>query len=404
MNRAAGETPPLVFCSLAIVQYLADVPRKPSLRTELLFSLAFLAAAALLLGVGTVILVGVMAPGMPPARQLLLIIGIVVADLGVFILYGHYVVTRHVLRPMERLMEVADAVAAGRLEARAPGAETSDFQVLGERINRMTDHLLDAQSQVVRAEKLASVGRLAAGIAHEVGNPLGAVGTYVDVLQRRGADAEVVTGVRRELERIDRIIRSLLDYARPREDSVQPVDLGAVAAGAFELLRAQGALKGVQARLDVSPDTPRVLGRAHVLEQVIVNLVLNAADAAAGKVVVLATRHWLYEPIAAPSRRATDPGLATFPRALERRPGRTDFAPGHPGALLLVADAGPGVPSEDRHQVFEPFYTTKAPGQGTGLGLAIVAREVFEMGGVVWVDDAREGGAAFKIFLPEAAP
>lgn len=378
--------------------------RKPSLRAELLFSLAFLAAAALMLGVCTVIIVGSMAPAMSSGQLLLLVIGIVVADLGVFILFGRYVVTRHVLRPMSRLIDVADAVAAGRLEERAPGADTRDFQILGERINRMTDHLLDAQGQVVRAEKLASVGRLAAGIAHEVGNPLGAVGTYVDVLQRRGADAEVVAGVRRELERIDRIVRSLLDYARPREDSVQPVDLLQVAAGAFELLQAQGALKNVQASLDVAPDAPRVMGRAHVLEQVIVNLMLNAVDAAPGAVVVLGARRWLYEPSRAPARRATDSGLAIFPRTLERRPSRTDFGPGHPGALLFVADAGPGVAPEDRAKVFEPFYTTKAPGKGTGLGLAIVAREIFEMGGVVWVDDAREGGAAFKVFLPEATP
>jgi signal transduction histidine kinase len=129
---------------------------------------------------------------------------------------------------------------------------------------------------------------------------------------------------------------------------------------------------------------------------------LNAVDAAAGGSVILGARRWLYEPERAPRRRATDPGLATFPRLPERRPSRVDFAPGHPGALVFVADTGPGVPHEDRDQVFEPFFTTKAPGKGTGLGLAIVAREVHEMGGVVWVDDAREGGAAFKIFLPEA--
>src|SRR5439155_609918 len=92
-------------------------------------------------------------------------------------------------------------------------AETRDFATLAERLNRMTDHLLDAQGQLVRSEKLASIGRLAAGIAHEVGNPLGAIGTYVEVLRRRGADPEVVTGVTRELERLDRIVRGLLDCA-----------------------------------------------------------------------------------------------------------------------------------------------------------------------------------------------
>jgi signal transduction histidine kinase len=384
------------------VQYIAGVPAKPSLRAELLFSLAFLAAAALLLGVCTVIVIGYLGPGVTPRRLLALVVGIVVADIGVFILFGRYVVNRHVLRPVGRLIEAADAVAAGRLDVRAPGADTRDFQILAERLNRMTDHLLDAQGQVVRAEKLASVGRLAAGVAHEVGNPLGAVGTYVDVLQRRGADGEVVGGIRRELERIDRIVRSLLDYARPREDSVQPVDLHNVASGAFELLRRQGALKNVQPRLEIMPDLPRVLGRSHVLEQVIVNLMLNAVDAAPGGAVVLGARRWLYEPARSPVRRETDSAFATYARTPERRPSRFDFAVGHPGALLFVADSGPGVAAADRAKVFEPFYTTKAPGHGTGLGLAIVAREVHEMGGVVWVDEAREGGAAFKVFLPEA--
>jgi len=72
------------------------------------------------------------------------------------------------------------------------------------------------------------------------------------------------------------------------------------------------------------------------------------------------------------------------------------------GALIFVADAGPGVAADEREKIFEPFYTTKAPGRGTGLGLAIVARAVYEMGGVVWVDRAREGGAAFKLFFPAA--
>ena len=85
-----------------------------------------------------------------------------------------------------------------------------------------------------------------------------------------------------------------------------------------------------------------------------------------------------------------------------RRPVRPEFAPGQPGALLFVADSGPGVPPDDRDKVFDPFYTTKAPGGGTGLGLAIVGRAVEDMGGVVWVDTAREGGAAFKMFFPRA--
>ncbi len=371
---------------------------KPPLRMELLFNLAFLAAAALLLGVGTVLLASTVAP----ERAFPLVLTIVGLDVAIFIVFGHYVVTRHVLRPVQRLMAAADAVAGGDLAARAPDAETRDFATLAERLNRMTDHLLDAQGQLVRSEKLASIGRLAAGIAHEVGNPLGAMGTYLEVLRRRGADPEVVAGLSRELNRIDKIVRSLLDYARPLDEALQPLDVGEVVRGAVVLLDAQGALKPVRATLDVAPDIPPVLGRAHVLEQALVNLVLNAVDAAPGGVVVVGVRRWAYEPGRAAPRRLSDPAPTVFPRNPERRPARIEFARGLVGALVVVADSGPGVVREDRERVFEPFYTTKDPGGGTGLGLAIVARAVHEMGGVVWVDTAREGGAAFKLFFPAA--
>lgn len=371
---------------------------KPSLRTELLFHLTFLAAAALLVGVATVLA----ATAVAPDRTFPLVLVLVALEVGVFVVYGGHLLRRLVLRPLAEVMAAADAVADGRLEARAPDAETRDFAVLAERVNRMTDRLLDAQSQLVRTEKLATVGRLAAGIAHEVGNPLGATGTYLEVLRRRGADDEVTAGMARELDRIDRIVRSLLDYARPQEDPPAPVDSATVARGAFALLEAQGGFKGLEARLDLGRDVPAILGRAHVLEQVVVNLLLNAADAAPGGTVVLGVHRWVFEPERLPPvRRAFDPPAVVWPRAPDRRPSRVEFGPGQPGVLLVVADSGPGIPPEERDRVFEPFYTTKDPGRGTGLGLAIVARGVHETGGVVWVDRAREGGAAFKVFFPE---
>jgi len=125
-------------------------------------------------------------------------------------------------------------------------------------------------------------------------------------------------------------------------------------------------------------------------------------DAAGDGIVILGVRAWAYESRRASPRRASDPQRTTFPRRPESRPARTDFVAGQRGVLLYVADSGPGVPPEDREQVFDPFYTTKEPGRGTGLGLAIVARAVHDMGGVVWVDTAREGGAAFKMFFPAA--
>jgi two-component system, NtrC family, sensor kinase len=374
---------------------------KPALRVELLFYLTFLAAFAILVGVAT----SQLALAIAPERGVFLVVVFVAAEVAIFVLYGRSLVTRLVLRPLARVMETADAVADGDLAARAPDADTRDFATLAERLNRMTDRLLDAQSQLVRSEKLASIGRLAAGVAHEVGNPLGAAGTYVEVLRRRGADREVVDGITRELERLDRIVRSLLDYARPQEDPLTPVDPDRIVRGAFELLRAQGAFRNVRAETDIGLQVPEIMGRAHVLEQTLVNLLLNAVDATPqGGAIIIGARRWAYEPGAALTRRASDPRHSMFPRVAERRPSRIEFAAGQPGSLVFVADSGPGVAPEDRERIFEPFYTTKAPGRGTGLGLAIVARSVHEMGGVVWVDVAREGGAAFKLFFPIALP
>ena len=345
--------------------------------------------------------------GLTSSQLLPLVLVTVAVDVGVFIIFGRYIVARHVLTPVARLMRAADAVASGDLAARAPDAETQDFTTLGERLNRMTDRLLDAQSQLVRTEKLASVGRLAAGLAHEIGNPLGAIGTYVEVHRRRGGDPELVSGMTRELERIDRIVRGLLDYARPKDEAVQPLDVTAVAEAAFELIRAQGAFKQCDPHLDIGPDLPRVRGRAHALEQALVNLPCSTrwTVPAAGP-VILGVRRWYRarsrRTLAAPGHRS---GKRTFTRASERRPSLPsvpELDAGAVGALVFVADGGPGVPREDRARVFEPFYTTKEPGRGTGLGLAIVARTVFDMGGLVWVEEAREGGAAFKLFLPEA--
>jgi signal transduction histidine kinase len=120
--------------------------------------------------------------------------------------------------------------------------------------------------------------------------------------------------------------------------------------------------------------------------------------------VVIGARRGAYGSGHAPPRRERDPSAVACPRPADGERRSAEFAPGEIGALLFVADGGPGVPAADRARVFEPFFSTKPPGHGTGLGLAIVARAVHDMGGVVWVDAAREGGAAFKVFFPAARP
>ena len=371
---------------------------KPALRSELLFNLAFLAAGALLLGIGTALLAPVLVSQTLGAAM---VTALVAADVAIFILFGRYLVSRHVTGPLDALVGATDAVAGGRLDARAPEAATRELDALATSVNRMTERLLDAQSALVRAEKLASVGRLAAGVAHEIGNPLAAAGNYAEMLRRRGADPEALAGLARELERIDAIVKSVLEYARPRSSPREPLDLAEVASGAVALLTAQGALRQVAVEV-AAPAPVRVLGERTALEQVCVNLLLNAVDAAGGggRIGVSVSA---VPPDGAAPRRSSD-GVGGGARVGERRsadPPR--YIDGGARAVqLVIGDSGPGVPAEDRSRIFDPFFTSKPPGKGTGLGLALVQRIVHDHGGRVDVRDAREGGAAFVVTLLEA--
>jgi signal transduction histidine kinase len=211
------------------------------------------------------------------------------------------------------------------------------------------------------------------------------------------------------IERIERIVQGLVDYARPgvNRRAVQKsaaIDLNGAVRTVLDFLGAQGMLREHALELSLEPDLPRVSGDQHLLEQVVINLVVNACQARPCSRLAIGTR----AKVLGSSRRAEvrqsdngrhtpDPGRSWSP---EPRP--LELPPGTRGAMLFVADDGPGVSEADRERVFDPFFTTKEPGQGTGLGLAIVARTVHECGGTVWVDRAREGGAVFKVFLPTA--
>jgi signal transduction histidine kinase len=362
----------------------------------MLFALSVLAAAALSVAVISALLALSAEPGYAVAALTLLI----VADVAIVVLFGQYLVERFVLRPMGALTIAAGEIAGGDLSRRAPEAETRDFTELAQQFNQMTELLLDAQSQLVRAEKLAGIGRLAAGIAHEVGNPLSAIGSYLEVLRKRGTDPEILSAMTRECDRVDRIVRGLLEYARPKDEQPVPVDILGIVRGTVDLLEKQGVLQGAQLRFELEGAIP-VRGRFHEMEQVMVNLLLNARDAAPSGTIIVGVQPWSFDPPNVSRGRKSDSGLQPRPQVRStRRPFRPDLKPGTPGVLLYVADSGTGVPDSDRDRVFDPFFTTKAPGSGTGLGLAIVQRIVHGMGGIVWVDDAREGGAAFKVFLP----
>ena len=370
-----------------------------SLRLELLFNLGFLASAAVVLvGVAT-LLIGT--DGSTLGRVAL--VALWMGSIGVFVLFGAWLVRKLVLLPLAELSRQSDRLASGRVNEPPPDFDTEELAHLAERWQAMAGQLLDAQSQVVRAEKLAGIGRLAAGVAHEIRNPLGAIGTYVEVLRQRGADPAVTEGMQREIERIDRIVQGLLSYSRPGHEA-GAVDLNTSVRETLAFLYDQGALRADAVILNLEEPLPAVRGDRQALDQVIVNLVLNACDALPGGRLWVGTEPRSYEPRTQDERRRSDLGSGPPPGARRSgsRPHRLDLEPGTPGVLLYVADEGPGVPEPDRERVFDPFFTTKDPGRGTGLGLAIVARTVHESGGVVWVDRAREGGAVFRIFLPAA--
>ncbi len=376
--------------------------RRPSLRTELLVSLGFVTSAAIVLvGLTTAAVAGVLPETLGPLFAFWL------GSTLVFVLFGAHVVHRIVIRPMQQLSEQADALL---VEGPAPAAETvyetREFAHLADRYRLMAADLLDVQSQIVRVEKLAGIGTLAAGVAHEVRNPLGALSAYVDVLRRRGVDPDVTAAMRGAIERIERTVGSLLAYARPAEP-VGMTELNQAVRTGVGFLQAQGLLKPQQLTLELAADLEPVAGDSHRLEQVVVNLVVNACQAAPGGQVVIGTVRQSFDPRDATTRlgdaaeSVRERGAARGPRRIVR-PRRTDVAPGTCGVLLYVADDGPGVPEDRRERIFDPFFTTKDPGEGTGLGLAIVARTVHQSGGTVWVERAREGGAVFKVFLPFA--
>jgi signal transduction histidine kinase len=371
----------------------------PSLKRQLLWGFALIATGAISLAVVTA---GI-GLALPPGKATLGLVLLIVADVAVLFLFSRHLLTKLVLRPVADLAAAADAVSAGNLGARAGQGTTSEFAFLAERVNRMTDRLLAMRDEVIRAEKLASVGRLAAGIAHEVGNPVAAINTYIEVLRRQGVDVEVLNEVENETERIDQIIKGLLSYARPHDEMVGTVDVGSVIRTVLDLLEAQGVLSNVEVRREIAEDLPLVPGRAHALEQMFVNLMLNAIDASHAKVIAIGASRNRHSAQAADARGTDSDVRGRAMRGEELLPPlRSNLEEGTRGVLAWVSDSGDGIPVDDRERVFDPFYTTKEPGRGTGLGLAIVHRTVSEMGGLVWVDDAREGGASFKIFLPEA--
>jgi two-component system, NtrC family, sensor kinase len=242
-----------------------------------------------------------------------------------------------------------------------------------EDLRLANEHITRAQAELVSAERLATVGRLAAGVAHEVGNPLSGILGYLSLLREQspGGEArlwgEYLDRVEAEVHRINGIVRGLLDLGRPPRPSLAPVEVRPVAENSVRLVAAGPDFSGVQASVNVAPGL-RVRADAGPLTQVFINLLLNAAQAMGGQ------------------------GVLRLEAQLEA----------DANVRIDILDSGPGVPPEVRPRLFEPFFTTKPGGKGTGLGLAVSQSLVHSMGGTLEAGDAPGWGSRFSVRLPQA--
>jgi signal transduction histidine kinase len=312
------------------------------------------------------------------------------------LLLTYVLLTYFIVRPIDRLRLAAERLAAGRLRTSVPVQGAAEVARLAatfnemaallredraalqdrlEELERTTAELTAAQEQLVRSARLAAVGRLSAGVAHEIGNPLAAIRGLLDLMQTGDLDPEeeeeFVGRIQREAERIHHTIRDLLDFSRNEPGQAGRIensaDISEVVSDTIKLIDRQTRFRDIDLALTLEDGLPRVRGDHERLRQLLLNLLFNAADALGEK-------------------------------------GRIEVRASSGGDVvqLVVEDNGPGIDREIIEQVFDPFVTTKAPGQGTGLGLAVCHTIVERLGGSIEAANRKQGGAIFHVRLPSA--
>jgi len=248
--------------------------------------------------------------------------------------------------------------------------------------------LKKAQRDIIRAEKLASVGRLSAGIAHEIGNPIGIVMGYLELLRQSDNTEderdEYIQRTEDEIERINNIIRQLLEISRPSNSGRTAVSVHDIVQDTADVLHVQPLMSDIELSLDLAAEFDTVLADANQLRQVFLNLIINAADAIScdnnivdGKLII-STIHG----------ENGDNGSKNAPEQLK----------------ILFSDNGPGIAGENLSNIFDPFFTTKDPGRGTGLGLSVSFMIVESLGGKMTGTSEMGKGTTMEISLPLCEP
>jgi signal transduction histidine kinase len=298
------------------------------------------------------------------------------------------VLQRSVLRPLSHLMRSIHALGEGRPGPPLPVRRRDELGEVAAAFNRMADRLerarqrlvaesertLELEQQLRQAQTLAVAGELMSGVAHEVGTPLNIISGRAEIALRSlppehpgRADLEIIVA---QIDRISGIIRSLLDTVRLQKPEIQPVALPAVLDRLLPLLDPAARRRGVRIATALASGLPPVAADPNQLQQILLNLVMNALEATPRE------------------------GCITVESWACPHDGRG-------GVATAVADTGVGIPAASLGRVFEPFYTTKPPGQGTGLGLAICRDLVREHGGTLTVQSREGQGTTFTMWLPE---
>ena len=356
----------------------------------------------------------------------------------VLIVFGSFLLSRVLVKPLKDLVRLTQKISEGDFSQTIEVTSKNEMGQLISSFNRMIEKLREnqesidnylkslemankklkqAQEELIRTEKLASIGRFAAGVAHEVGNPLGAILGYTSILEKDGVDGEdakdYLRRIEKEIERINRIVRELLDFAKPSKFEIKDIEVNKVVENTLSLLSHQKNFKNIETQLELQPDLPMVKGDESQLSQVLINILLNAIDAMPnGGNLKIQTENLVvdnlfgdeFQPLY-PRRRKADPTESDYSRMRKPDPLSSllsKFSRGDSLVKINISDTGMGIEQENLEKIFDPFFSTKDPDKGTGLGLSISLRIIESMGGKISVESEVGKGSTFEIYFPVA--